>query len=163
MPSLKQRREQWASQLPFGPGRPVAFRQPAKVEPSDGQADTWIMARIVRCIGQDRTRYEVQDTEDDGRPGPTYNTTLRSIIPMPWPQAPTVSQQGWPAREIPLHSSVLAVFPDTSCFYPAIVAQTPSQNGSGKRGPAAKFYRLRFDDDDELERTIGAQFIVDPS
>ena len=55
-----------------------------------------------------------------------YTTTLRAIIPLPDPTAPA----GSPAhvssyQEYPAGSTVMALYPDTTCFYPAEVTATP--------------------------------------
>lgn len=58
----QQRKEQYADQLPLQPRRKVAF----KMQPQPGEEEeSWILARITKCLGGDKTRYEVQD-EDDG-------------------------------------------------------------------------------------------------
>jgi len=55
-----------------------------------------------------------------------YTTTLKAIIPLPDPTAPP----GSPAhvssyQEFPAGSTVMALYPDTSCFYRAEVIATP--------------------------------------
>lgn len=55
-----------------------------------------------------------------------YTTSLRAIIPLPDPTAPL----GSPAhvnsyQEFPAGSTVMALYPDTSCFYRAEVIATP--------------------------------------
>ena len=49
------------------PGRKVVFRQP---KPTDGADSAYILAVVVKFLGQGK--YEVQDAEpqDDGKPGP---------------------------------------------------------------------------------------------
>ena len=59
-----------------------------------------------------------------------YNTTLKAIIPLPDPNAP----QGSPShvnayQEFPAGSVVMALYPDTSCFYRAEVIATPKDMG----------------------------------
>lgn len=55
-----------------------------------------------------------------------YNTTLRAIIPLPDPNAPPTSASHVNAYpEFPTGSTVMALYPDTSCFYRAEVIATP--------------------------------------
>ena len=59
-----------------------------------------------------------------------YKTTLKSILPLPDPDAPA----GSPAHlnvypEFPVGSTVMALYPDTSCFYRAEVIATPDRVG----------------------------------
>lgn len=51
-----------------------------------------------------------------------YNTTLRAIIPLPDLEAPPSNAAHLNAyREFPVGSTVMALYPDTSCFYRAEV------------------------------------------
>ena len=59
-----------------------------------------------------------------------YKTTLKSILPLPDPDAPA----GSPAHltvypEFSVGSTVMALYPDTSCFYRAEVIATPDRVG----------------------------------
>ena len=59
-----------------------------------------------------------------------YKTTHKSILPLPDPDAPV----GSPAHlnlypEFPVGSTVMALYPDTSCFYRAEVIATPDRVG----------------------------------
>ncbi|ODN74033.1 hypothetical protein L202_07508 [Cryptococcus amylolentus CBS 6039] len=171
----KHRRELYADQLPLQPGRKVAFKLPAKStrdgEDSQGGAgDDWILATVKRCILQDRMRYEVQDVDD----GNTYNTTLRSIIPLPDPASPTqLTSNPANIEDYPRDSIVLALYPDTTSFYRATVVAAPypgSGNGLGVRGqghglkpdPGAKrgVYRLMFVDDDGHVQEVQKDYVV---
>lgn len=72
--------------------------------------------------------YEVQDVEpqEDGQPGQCYNTTLRAIIPLPDPSSPPNGAAHPNAyQEFPAGSIVMALYPDTSCFYRAEVIASP--------------------------------------
>lgn len=128
MDPAKARREVLATQLPLSKGRKVAFRQPNKTKTSGGTSsasnvqvvtgdeeggETWIMATITECINNDRNRYVVQDAEDDTTP--TFNTTLKAIVPLP------ENVNTLPERDYGSGTQVLALYPDTSCFYRAIV------------------------------------------
>ena len=57
-----------------------------------------------------------------------YNTTLKAIIPLPDPNASPGSPSHVDAyQEFPAGSVVMALYPDTSCFYRAEVLTTPKE------------------------------------
>jgi SGF29 tudor-like domain len=57
-----------------------------------------------------------------------YNTTLRAIIPLPDPNAPPQSAAHLNAYpQFSSGSVVMALYPDTSCFYRAEVVSSPSE------------------------------------
>ncbi|KAF9242607.1 SGF29 tudor-like domain-containing protein [Melanogaster broomeanus] len=167
----KARREALAKQLPLQEGRKVAFHPPAG-KTADGSVvdvdeNTWILAVITKCINQDKNRYEVQDVEpqEDGQPGQCYNTTLRAIIPLPDPHAPPNSASHPNAyQEFPAGSTVMALYPDTSCFYRAEVIASPKDLQPPGRGVSSKhilMYKLKFEDDDDQEHSVLAQWVVE--
>ncbi|GLB38540.1 putative SGF29 tudor-like domain containing protein [Lyophyllum shimeji] len=168
----KARREALAKQLPLQPGRKVAFHPPPG-KPANGGAtendeNTWILALVIKCINADKNRYEVQDAEpqEDGQPGIVYNTTLRAIIPLPDPNAPPGSPAHVNAyQEFPAGATVMALYPDTSCFYRAEVIATPKEmNPRAASAPSSKYmptYKLKFEDDDNQEHTVAAQWVVE--
>ncbi|KAJ7069797.1 SGF29 tudor-like domain-containing protein [Mycena amicta] len=173
----KARRELLAKQLPLQPGRKLAFHQPSGKPSGPGgvkpaaattsaaieTGENWILAVVVRCLNNDKNRYEVQDAEpqEDGQPGFCYHTTLRAIIPLPDPSA----EVGMPShvssyQEFPPGSTVMALYPDTSCFYRAEVIATPRQ--TGRSTPSAKLlYKLKFEDDDDQEHSVLADWVVE--
>ncbi|KAG6816806.1 hypothetical protein H0H87_002775 [Tephrocybe sp. NHM501043] len=129
----KARREALHKQLPLQPGRKVAFHpppgKPSNGASADNDENTWILALVTKCINADKNRYEVQDAEpqEDGS-GILYNTTLRAIIPLPDPTA----SQGSPAhissyQTFSAGATVMALYPDTSCFYRAEVIAAPKE------------------------------------
>ncbi|WVW84985.1 hypothetical protein I302_107021 [Kwoniella bestiolae CBS 10118] len=182
----KQRREIYSDQLPLQPGRRVAFRLPKhKVSDSEGGeviavgsgagagggGDDWILATIKRCIQMDKMRYEVQDVDD----GNAYNTTLRSIIPLPDPTSPShLSSHPLNLEDFPRDSQVLALYPDTTSFYRATVISPPlpgTGNGLGLTGKTGNskwdyagskkgVYRLVFVDDDGNVQEVGKDDVV---
>jgi len=151
----KAKREWLNLQLPLQPGRKVAFRQPNQ---TDGE--TWILAVVKKCIGGDKNKYEVQDDDtEDGENPQEYKTTLKSLIPLPDPKAPANSPAHPSAYdEFPPGKTVLGLYPDTSCFYRAIVVATPSSAVRAKQEPA---YRLRFEDDDDMIRVVKVEDVVE--
>ncbi|KAG8214495.1 hypothetical protein J3R82DRAFT_9551 [Butyriboletus roseoflavus] len=151
----KARREALAKQLPLQEGRKVAFHPPAG-KTADGS-----------IVDVDENTYEVQDVEpqEDGQPGQCYNTTLRAIIPLPDPSAPPNSAAHPNAyQEFPAGSTVMALYPDTSCFYRAEVIASPKDLQPSSRGISAKHisvYKLKFEDDDDQEHPVLAQWVVE--
>ena len=116
-----------------------------------------------------------------------YNTTLRAIIPLPDPNAPPDSASHLNAYpEFTARSTVMALYPDTSCFYRAEVIESPrdiiakvrrvrlntnspccsnpslaeSQGGPGGKH-AVPMYRLKFEDDDDQEHLVQAHWVVE--
>lgn len=64
-------------------------------------------------------------TDSDDR---IYKTTLKAILPLPDPDAPTGSSAHLDVYpEFPVGSTVMALYPDTSCFYRAEVIATPDR------------------------------------
>ncbi|KAJ3763702.1 SGF29 tudor-like domain-containing protein [Lentinula raphanica] len=162
----KARREALARQLPLQEGRQVAFHPPPNkgnnaVAESDD--NNWILAVVDKCINGDKNRYEVHDPESV--PISRFNTTLRSIIPLPDPNAPAGSPSSLSAyREFPVGSTVLALYPDTSCFYRAEVVATPTDTAAPSvrsDTPYAPTYRVKFEDDDNQELVVQAQWVVE--
>ena len=113
-----------------------------------------------------------------------YNTTLRAIIPLPDPTAPPDSASHLNAYpEFTTGSTVMALYPDTSCFYRAEVIENPrdivakvfalivtaslsdkdsfdKQGGPGGKH-AVPMYRLKFEDDDDQEHMVSAAEVVE--
>ncbi|KAI0926963.1 hypothetical protein AcW1_007659 [Taiwanofungus camphoratus] len=171
----KARREALAKQLPLQEGRKVAFHPPQNASKAsdgagNGKDEEWILAVVTKCINQDKNRYEVQDPEpqEDGQPGQCYNTTLRAIIPLPDPTAPPDSAAHLNAYpEFTTGSTVMALYPDTSCFYRAEVVASPrDMQPSDRAGQSSKqtpipMYKLKFEDDDDQEHCVPAQWVVE--
>ncbi|KAI0770327.1 SGF29 tudor-like domain-containing protein [Fomes fomentarius] len=164
----KARREALAKQLPLQEGRKVAFHPPTNTSKADaaigGKDEEWILAVVTKCINQDKNRYEVQDPEpqEDGAPGQRYNTTLRAIIPLPDPTAPPDSAAHLNAYpEFSAGSTVMALYPDTSCFYRAEVISSPKDGGRGVPIKQVPMYKLKFEDDDDQEHMVQALWVVE--
>ncbi|WFD42942.1 hypothetical protein MPSI1_001593 [Malassezia psittaci] len=147
-------------------GRKVAFRQPQR---SDGriveEGDVWIMATVVSSVNNDPRRYIVQDAEDEGTSGPTYNTTLKSIAPLP------NSLETLPMDNYQPGSRVLALYPDTSCFYnatiqgggPALSASIPrARQQKREKDLLHAPYQVMFDDDGADIKLVPAYLVVEP-
>ncbi|KAG8916358.1 hypothetical protein FRC01_003212, partial [Tulasnella sp. 417] len=171
----RTKREWLLHQLPLQAGRKVAFRQPSggKVggaggEGGDADGETsWILVTVKRCIGNDRNKYEVEDEDQEdrkpGEPGKVYKTTLKNLLPLPDPAAAPDSPSHLNAYdEFPSGRGVLAQYPDTSCFYNAVVVSGPRDSqrvpGQPKNVPV---YRLKFEDDDDQIRVVDAHLVVE--
>ncbi|THV05317.1 hypothetical protein K435DRAFT_790409 [Dendrothele bispora CBS 962.96] len=168
----KARREALAKQLPLQEGRKVAFHPPPnKANSATESDDNWILAVVTKCINADKNRYEVHDPEpqESGEPGLRYNTTLRSIIPLPDLNAPAGTPSSLAAyREFTAGSTVMALYPDTSCFYRAEVIATPREMQPQGRvkliftAPSyVPTYKVKFEDDDNQEHLVSAQWVVE--
>ncbi|KAK1229882.1 hypothetical protein PQX77_007054 [Marasmius sp. AFHP31] len=164
----KARREALAKQLPLKEGRKVAFHPPPakNAAAADQELDQWILAVVTRCINADKNRYEVHDPEpqDNGEPGLHYNTTLRSIIPLPDPTAPPGHPSSLSAyKEFPKGSTVMGLYPDTSVFYRAEVVATPQDLKPAGKANASYMpaYKVKFEDDDGQEHLVAAQWVVE--
>lgn len=157
-------------QLPLQEGRMVAFHPPTSGKGADGTSPedtTWIMARIVRSFHQDKFRYEVEDIEpqEDGKPL-RYQASLRSahtsIIPLPDKDASAGSPAHTSAyQEFPTGATVLALYPDTSCFYRAEVVASPKDIPTQGRNSGTTYYKLKFEDDDDQEHMVSAAEVVE--
>lgn len=71
------------------------------------------MAIVVECINNDRNRYVVKDADPDVET--TANSTLKAIVPLP--ESPATL----PPWDYPPGHKVLAVYPDSTTFYPATI------------------------------------------
>ncbi|CAH7675284.1 SGF29 tudor-like domain-domain-containing protein [Phakopsora pachyrhizi] len=132
------RRVTHRDQLPLQPGRLVAFKRPKKPSDSLGMEE-WIMAKVVKCISGDKNRYEVQDVDDETRSGKlnSWNTTLKSVIPLPVREIP----ESYPLVTLAPGTAVLGLYPETTSFYRGTVKSGPTEKG--------RKYKVFFEDDEE--------------
>jgi len=158
-PTIHSRESRAKKDKQLQPGRKVVFHQS---KPADGAESAWILAVVVKYVPDKHGgKYEVQDAEpqDDGKPGPIYKTTPKAILPLPDPDAPL----GSPAHlnvypEFPVGSTVMALYPDTSCFYRAEVIATPDRAITSSKVPA---YKVKFEDDEGMEHSVSAFWVVE--
>ncbi|KAH9168466.1 SGF29 tudor-like domain-containing protein [Lactarius sanguifluus] len=163
-------RETLLRQLPLQEGRMVAFHPPSSGKGADGTSPddmTWIMARIVKSFHQDKYRYEVEDIEpqEDGKPlryRASLGSARTSIIPLPDKDALVGSPAHTGAyQEFPSGATVLALYPDTSCFYRAEVVASPKDIPTQGRNSGTTYYKLKFEDDDDQEHMVSAAEVVE--
>ncbi|CAF1140505.1 unnamed protein product [Rotaria sp. Silwood1] len=90
------------------------------VESDDGD-ENWILAEVASIHGN-KTKYDIVDIDAEPDKGHYYNISKRHIIPLPqWRACPlTCPQALFPPRTI-----VLALYPQTSCFYKGVVESIP--------------------------------------
>ncbi|KAM0789271.1 hypothetical protein ACM66B_000113 [Microbotryomycetes sp. NB124-2] len=157
--TAKSRRDAITAQLPLTPGRQVAFKQPIKGATASGPKEEWILAVIVNSI--DKNRYTVQDIDYDptsqAPDGGKYNTTLKSIIPLPDKRVPN----SFPEFEFQQGTNVLALYPDTTSFYRAVVQSGPGPATGQAKKTKDKYYRVKFEDDDDNIREVAQELVVE--
>ncbi|EJC98115.1 uncharacterized protein FOMMEDRAFT_114966 [Fomitiporia mediterranea MF3/22] len=159
----KARHRFYQKQLPLQEGRKVAFHPPS-TGGAEADENTWILAVITRCINPEKNRYEVQDAEpqEDGQPGQRYSSNTKTMIPLPDPEASPNSPSHPNAYPVfGTGSTVMALYPDTSCFYRAEVIEVVDAPREGRTGSAKLAYRLRFEDDDDQVHTVKSQWVVE--
>ncbi|GAA6045046.1 hypothetical protein JCM8097_002333 [Rhodosporidiobolus ruineniae] len=163
-PSIKARKDALLAQLPLKPGRQIAVKESKKgAPPAPGVPDNFILGRVVTSIQGDKNRYSVEDVDyDPNNPTPDggkWNTTLKSIIPLPQPGDPST----YPDYDYPPGTNVLACYPETTSFYKAVVDSGPFglQIGAGKKKEVQKLYRLRFEDDDGMLRDVPVELVCE--
>ncbi|KAK4700353.1 SAGA-associated factor 29, partial [Phenoliferia sp. Uapishka_3] len=165
--------------LPLTPGRRVAFHQkPSAAAAEGGKEEGWILAQITECLGGDKNKYRVQDVDYDPtttneqgcvaqlrstaegamltlRLPRVFNTTIKYLIPLP-------DKHGKSMYDIPVGSAVMALYPDTTSFYRAVIVSGPEmlQVDKGKQ-KKERVYFVTFDDDDNAVRKISVEMVVE--
>lgn len=158
-----------SDQLPLRAGRKVAARQKQQgVKGREDEGEEWILAKVVKMVGGDKMRYEVQDADD----GTRWVTTLKNIILLPDPEAaPHISSHPSNLEDFARGTQVLALYPDTTSFYRATVVSAPIpgtgmgrgvRGGNGRPDPGAKAgqYRLAFVDDGDNVHDVNKTLVV---
>lgn len=95
-------------------GQEVAFKR--KIPNSKGEEQDWIQGRVVRVIGEGKSRrYEVKDPYPDENSGGTnvYKSSASQMVPIP-PEGATLG-------DYEAGRTVLALYPETTTFYRAEV------------------------------------------
>ncbi|GAA5897645.1 hypothetical protein JCM6882_000059 [Rhodosporidiobolus microsporus] len=164
-PSAKHRKDALLAQLPLKPGRQIAVKESKKGAPGAPASvtDNFILGRVVQCIQGDKNRYSVEDVDyDPTQPTPDggkWNTTLKSIIPLPQPG----DRSTYPDYDYPSGTYVLACYPETTSFYRAIVESGPFDVpiAGGKKKETQRLYRLQFDDDDGALRDVPIELVCE--
>eukprot|EP00124_Ichthyophonus_hoferi_P005426 Ihof_evm1s782 gene=Ihof_evmTU1s782 len=111
-------------------GQQVAARTS---KPRDSE-DVWILATVIGYHA-DKNRYEVEDImgedvygegEENEQPANQKNYFLprRAVIPLPLLEPP---YDHVPSLHYAVGSNVLALYPQTTCFYPGTIVATPNK------------------------------------
>ncbi|XP_052219324.1 SAGA-associated factor 29-like isoform X2 [Dreissena polymorpha] len=99
------------------PGDKVASR----VKVSDGE-ENWILAEVV-SFNSSTNKYEVDDIDaEEGKE--RHTLSKRKIVPLPiWKASPETD----PEALFTKHALVLALYPQTTCFYRALIHEPPKK------------------------------------
>jgi SGF29 tudor-like domain len=109
----------------------------------DGKT-TWILAKVVRYVSESK-KYQVADSGDeDGRKVHMVFKKYIRVIPKLGTNHSSPDRMG---------IKVMAVYPDTTVFYPALVCGAPS----------AERYKVMFDDEDPGvgPKFVSARYVID--
>lgn len=123
----------WPSDLEIPPG----FMVVVKVSKAR-ETPNWILGTVMRYFAF-KNKYEVEDldvSDDYDCIRKTYVLSAKVIIPLPY-IVPSVFNQ---ETEFAIDDNVIALYPQTTSFYPATVLDVPSNTGNEK-------YTLKFEDD----------------
>ena len=126
-------------------GTKVCAKPPStKMQPQD-----WILGTVVKYVAVTH-KYVIQDEDDSdadpwakeasGTPS-THNVPGRMVIPLPLSEPSHYT----PYNEFARGVWILALYPDTTCFYKALVHTPPSQMG----GEPPRDYLVEFEDEGE--------------
>ena len=139
-------------------------RDPSSADEGAGE-EGWAMATVIRIKGNGEA-FEVEDADfDDGSPVKSRRTnfspsssrrTLCFTVPREKVRylAPDEITALCLAEKIRIKQRVLALFPGTSCLYPANVISNPS------RRRKTKDFLVKFIDDSVPSRAVPARFVI---
>ncbi|KAI8330857.1 SGF29 tudor-like domain-containing protein [Chlamydoabsidia padenii] len=133
----------------YSPGTSVAARQPKQKDKNE----EWILA-VVLSFHADKNKYQVEDVEqDDNGQKQKYMLPPRNVIAVP----ELADLQNIP--DIPSGQDVLALYPGTTCFYRAIVIQSPLHgNKENSSGPIK--YKVQFEDDNNEVKVVLKEHVL---
>lgn len=128
----------------------------------DSESDEWMLA-TVKGYSMTANMYEVEDCEliepvegEIGEPrisqtgqGKQRAAPLAKIIRLPQSDAESLSIEEHKAK-----AKVLALYPGTTCLYPALVISPPSKRKK------TNDYLVKFSDDEVPSRTCSAKYLV---
>ncbi|KAJ3382860.1 hypothetical protein HDU92_004529 [Lobulomyces angularis] len=111
-------------------------------------SDDYILAIVIKSL-EGGKKYEVEDAEDDELDGQRkrYTFPVQNIIPLANKK-----------KELQPKSKCLALYPNSTCFYPATICATPAMN----RDPShPNHYILQFNDDNSMERFVEENYVIE--
>ncbi|CCF60004.1 hypothetical protein KAFR_0I02250 [Kazachstania africana CBS 2517] len=131
-------KQYWVSQ--YNPVETIKVGSEVAYRPKRGGDGEWFQCEVIK-ISSDGTRLEVRDPEPDelGNTGKVFKCTWKDIIAIP---NVNVKYTKGKIVNYPAGSKVLARYPETTTFYPAVVI------GSKRDGTC----RLRFDGEEEVDK-----------
>ncbi|KAK6201630.1 SGF29 tudor-like domain-containing protein [Scheffersomyces amazonensis] len=121
----------------FNPSEPIYVGSEVAYKLKNRHFEEWIQCEVMKVIG-DGIKFEIRDPEPDenNNPGQTFKANYKEILLIP------------PLEEVkelsnyPYGTKVLARYPETTTFYPAVVV------GNRKDGSV----RLKFDGEEEVNK-----------
>jgi SAGA-associated factor 29 len=124
-----------------------------KVAAKLNQDDPWILASIVKYSPQ-KDKYQVED-EDSGDEGDgvgrrhrrRHTVNAAHVVPLSKANSPD-------ADNFQAGDRVMAVYPNTTSFYPCTVVFGPRQSGGGVQSKNTTRVVVKFDDDEDETGTI---------
>jgi len=143
----------WRLPLPLRPlltrpSRTRATQVCAKPPNNKMQPQDWILATVLRFTAA-TNKYTILDEDDaDADPWSGDPSSARQHIVsrrMVLPLAQTEPSVYTPYNEYPKGQWILALYPDTTCFYKALVHTPPSEMAGGP----PKAYLVEFEDESE--------------
>ena len=143
-PDIRRRRR---SKHAARPAEQVA----AKITRTD-ENGSWILASVQRFYGDTET-YDVQDEDDESK-----------LIRLPWNHVMRLSTGSEGGLE--KHTRVMAIFPETTSFYRAVVSQTPVWVlPKHAKSPLVKEVILKFEDDEGSDgrtphRRVPSRYVI---
>lgn len=125
----------WVSK--FDPLEPIIVGSEVAYKLKNRHFEEWIQCEVTKILG-DGTKYEIRDPEPDenNNPGQTFKANYKEILLVPSKaEVPNLISY-------PYGTKVLARYPETTTFYPAVVV------GAKKDGTV----RLKFDGEEEVNK-----------
>lgn len=110
----------------------AAYVQSCSTSQAPSQTPDWILAEVVH-FNSSSNKYEVDDIDEEQKD--RHVVSKRYVIPLPLLRA---NPQTDPQALFPKNTNVLALYPQTTCFYNAMVQEPPSD--------ANDPYKILFED-----------------
>ena len=129
-------------------GRRVAGRTPK---------GEWMLMTVLAFNRRSKT-YRLEDADEEDEQKQAFNLPARDVIPLPTKD--NASQAAFPPG-----TRVLAVWPDTTAFYPAQVLRVHRRPANKFGRPQLPDYVLHFDEDEEAngepaQKRVKGEFVV---
>lgn len=131
-------KQYWTSA--FNPTGSIPLHSEVAYKPKKNNLEEEWFQCIVLKVSNDGIKYEVQDPEPDelGNAGKIFKCTWKEIIPIPPVKAKAT------LKPYPMGTKVLARYPETTTFYPAVVSRDHKKDN--------KICKLRFDGEEEVNK-----------